>query len=126
MKTLSTIKQKIFDMGLFIAAFVTTATAYAQIYSGGGIEEGVTQAGAIVGNTNLRYKVISIVQVILSYMALIAVVVIVIAGIRLVISQGEDEAKEKAKKTIIYTIAGLILILLAKGIVTIFVNLSNV
>jgi uncharacterized membrane protein len=50
-------------------------------------------------------------------MALVAVVFIVIAGIRLVISQGEEAEKDKAKKTIFFVIIGLVLILLAQGIV---------
>ncbi len=53
----------------------------------------------------------------LNFLALIAVVVIIIAGIRLIVSQGEDEPKEKAKKTIFYAIAGLLIVLFAKVIV---------
>ena len=54
---------------------------------------------------------------ILTFMALIAVVFIVIAGIRLVISQGEEAEKDKAKKTILFVIIGLVVILLAQGLV---------
>jgi predicted benzoate:H+ symporter BenE len=45
------------------------------------------------------------------------VIVVVIAGIRLVISQGEEQEKDKAKKTIFYAIIGLIIILFAQAIV---------
>ena len=55
-------------------------------------------------------------------MALVAVIIIVIAGIRLVISQGEEEAKDKAKKTIFYAIIGLIVILFAQAIVSIIAD----
>jgi len=66
---------------------------------------------------NARSIIINITTTILNIMALIAVVVIVIAGIRLVISQGEQEAVEKGKKTILFAILGLIVILLARAIV---------
>ena len=51
-------------------------------------------------------------------MALIAVIFIVIAGIRLVVSQGEEQEKDKAKKTILYVIIGLVVILIAQAIVS--------
>ena len=65
----------------------------------------------------IRTGILDILDIILSFMALIAVIVIVIAGIRLVISQGEEGEKDKAKKTIFYAILGLLVILLAQGIV---------
>jgi len=71
----------------------------------------------IGGSSDLRQTIIKIIKEVLLFMALIAVVVIVIAGIRLVVSQGEQEQIEKSKKTIIYAIIGLIVILLATAIV---------
>jgi amino acid transporter len=108
-----------------LCVWLVTQSAIAQTYTGGGLEEGVEQATVLVGNENLRDRAVSIVQTILSYLALTAVVVIVIAGIRLVVSMGEDDAKDKAKRTILYAILGLLLILIAKGLVTIIVNIAN-
>jgi type IV secretory pathway VirB2 component (pilin) len=65
----------------------------------------------------IRESVLSVLDVVLGFMALIAVIVVVIAGIRLVISQGEEQEKDKAKKTIFYAIIGLIIILFAQAIV---------
>ncbi|KKW40095.1 MAG: hypothetical protein UY87_C0028G0003 [Candidatus Peribacteria bacterium GW2011_GWC2_54_8] len=59
---------------------------------------------AIGGVSDVRQKIID-------------VVFIVIAGIRLVISQGEEAEKDKAKKTILFVIIGLVVILLAQGLV---------
>jgi len=67
--------------------------------------------------TDLRETIINILKYVLNFMALVAVIFIVIAGIRLIVSQGEDEQKEKAKKTIIYVVVGLIVILFARVIV---------
>jgi type IV secretory pathway VirB2 component (pilin) len=68
-------------------------------------------------SSDIRRRIIDILQQVLNFLALIAVIVIIIAGIRLILSQGEDDAKDKAKKTIIYVVAGLVVILLAKVIV---------
>jgi type IV secretory pathway VirB2 component (pilin) len=69
------------------------------------------------GNADIRSTVLNIIKKVLTFMALVAVVFIVIAGIRLVISQGEEAEKDKAKKTIFFVIIGLIVILLAQAIV---------
>lgn len=65
----------------------------------------------------IRTTITNILKAVLNFLALIAVVVIVIAGIRLIISQGEEEAKEKAKKTILYALIGLIIVLFSRVIV---------
>ena len=59
-----------------------------------------------------------VVNTALNLLALLAAVVIIIAGIRLIFSMGDEEGKETAKKTILYAVIGLIIVLLAKAIVT--------
>jgi len=71
------------------------------------------------GNTNIREVITDLILGILSFMALVATIVIIIAGIRVVVSQGEQDQIDKAKKTVMYAIIGLILIILATGIVTV-------
>lgn len=66
----------------------------------------------------VRNIITTILSAVLNFLALIAVIVIVIAGIRLIVSQGEEEPKDKAKKTIFYALAGLIVVLFAKVIVS--------
>jgi succinate dehydrogenase/fumarate reductase cytochrome b subunit len=102
-------------------AFATTmiSTAWAQTTSGGfggtpnidGLPEGS-------GADGVRNVIIDVLEAVLSFLALIAVVIIVIAGIRLIVSQGEDEQKDKAKKTIFYAIIGLVIVLFARVIVS--------
>jgi len=77
---------------------------------------------SIGGTSDVRQKIVDIIKKILTFMALIAVIFIVIAGIRLVISQGEEAEKDKAKKTILFVIIGLVIILLAQGIVDFIAN----
>ena len=62
----------------------------------------------------IRSVVLHILGIVLNYLALVAVIFIVVAGIRLIVSQGDDTAKDKAKKTILYVAIGLIVILLAR------------
>ena len=69
-----------------------------------------------------RQIIIQIITAALNFLALIAVVVIIIAGIRLILSQGEDEVKEKAKKTIFFALAGLAIVLFARVIVGLITN----
>lgn len=71
---------------------------------------------------NVRASVAGLLIFVLNFVALAAVVVIVIAGIRLIVSQGSDEQKDTAKKTIFYAIAGLVIILLARVIVGLVTN----
>lgn len=103
------------NLSLRVAATAVTLlsapTAFAQDIFGPIPDVGGT------GTTDIRTTVLDILRTVLSFMALVAVVFIVIAGIRLVVSQGEEAEKDKAKKTIIYVIIGLIVIILAQAIV---------
>ena len=80
----------------------------------------VTETGEVDGDS-IRTTVLDIIQDVLSFMALVAVVVIIIAGIRLVVGGADEQQREKARNTVLYAVIGLILILLAQAIVG-FVN----
>lgn len=101
------------------AAAVTLMFApYALAQGGPGTLFGnVPNIGGGTDANDIRLKVIRIITIVLNFMALVAVVFIVIAGIRLVMSQGEEAEKDKAKKTIFFVIIGLVVILLAQAIV---------
>lgn len=90
-------------------------------YSGDGIDAGVDQAAGIGGISggDPRETITKVLKTAISFVALIAVTVIVIAGMYLLFSNGNDEAKEKAKKIIFYVIAGMIVIAFAGAIVVI-------
>ena len=66
-------------------------------------------------------KIIDITAKILDFMLLIAVIYVIYAGIRLIVSGGDDGEKDKAKHIIIYVIVGIVVILFARVIV-VFVN----
>lgn len=81
--------------------------------------------GTIDGDVNqegIRNIILDALKFVLDFMALIAVVFIVVAGIRLIVSQGDEDAKNKAKTTILYVILGLLVILFARVIVGFFTS----
>lgn len=75
-----------------------------------------------LGAGDLKSAIVSVMKVVLDFIALIAVVMIVVARIRYIISQGEEGEKDKAKKMIIYVVIGLLIILIARAIVTFVVS----
>lgn len=96
----------------------------AQVFNGGSLVEGIQHAGNIAGlaNAGLRTIILRILLRVLDFLALAAVVFIVIAGIYLIAGGGTDESKEKAKKIILYVIIGLLVIFFARLIVGFFLN----
>lgn len=96
------------------------STAFAQF---GGETPNIGGLPSEVNESGIRQLVINLLTSVLNFLALIAVVVVVIAGIRLIVSQGEDDAKDKAKKTILYALIGLAVVLFARvivGLVTVY------
>jgi len=83
-----------------------------------------TPPSELTGDADIETGVVKVVEAILKLMALVATIVIIIAGIRMLISQGDESAVEKAKKAIIWAILGLIVILIAGAIVNIVVGVS--
>lgn len=71
--------------------------------------------------TDISAAIVTVITTILDFILIIAVLFVVIAGIRLIVSGGDEGAKDKAKTTIIYVIAGIVVILFARVIVT-FIN----
>ena len=83
----------------------------------GGTDD-ITESGIKKGSSyDIRGSILKILAWVLNFLALLAIIYIIVAGIRLIVSQGEDEQKGKAKKTIIYVIVGLIVIMFARIII---------
>lgn len=111
--------QSIATAGVLSLSFISSA--FAQSF--GGESPDVNGLPGAANEQGIRQVIINILSSVLNFLALIAVVVVVIAGIRLIVSQGEDDAKDKAKKTIFYALAGLAIVLFARvivGLVTVY------
>jgi len=75
------------------------------------------------GGGDLRGTIVTIVEGVLDFVSLIAVIMIIIAGIYLIAGMGSDSSKDTAKKIVLYTIIGLILILIARALVTFLITI---
>jgi len=105
-----------------VATLLPTSTM-AQLYNGGGVGAGVSAANNLgLASGNPFQVFLGVIRTILTYMGLVAVCTIVIAGIYMIISLGNDEQYEKGKKIIKYTLIGLIVILFSRMIVGLVTN----
>lgn len=105
-------------------ASMTAQMAIAQVFNGPGLQGGVGEAGFIQGPAKapLRQVILSMLGKVLNFLALASVVMIVIAGVIFIMSSGKDEAKDRAKKIILYVALGLVIILLARAGVGFFLS----
>lgn len=111
--------------GLLAGALAWTNVAVAQVFNGPGIPGGLAAAGGINGlpHGDVRSTILNILRQVLSFLALAAVITIIIAGIILIVSLGNEESKERAKRIIFYTLIGLTIVLFARvivGLVTVY------
>ncbi len=105
-------------------ATVSGAVAASQYFALSAFAVGLPEAPPIPGlstDINIKDAIVNIIVKILDFILIIAVLYVIIAGIRLIVSGGDEGAKDKAKLTIIYVIAGIIVVLFARVIVS-FVN----
>lgn len=107
---------------------VAHASFYCPLGTCGGISAGVNAAaGNIAGvssNTPLN-TINNILNVITSFVSILAVAVIVIAGMYLIVGLGNENSKEMAKKVVLYTAIGIVLIGLARVIVAFFLDIPT-
>ena len=97
-------------------------STFAQTYDGQGISAGLADGG---GDAPLREFILNLLFTVLSYVALVAVIMIVIAGIYFLFSGLNDNLRDTARKIILYTIVGVIIILISSTIVFFFVNIFD-
>ncbi len=80
---------------------------------------GTKNTGAPTGARNLGQIILIVIEVLLLVAASIAVIYLIIGGYQYVMSRGNEEAAEKAKKTLSSSILGLVIIVLSFAIVRI-------
>lgn len=107
-------KKKLSKIGFAAVSLLPSVVAAAEIP--GGVDP-------IAGNANLT--LVDVIQnaitYILGFAAAIAVLFLIIGGIRYMASQGNAEATEAAKHTILYSVIGLLVIVLS-FIIVIFIS----
>lgn len=109
------------------ASLLASGTLPAQVYGGAGLSGGMNAAGTIGGLSTLdgRAFIIRLIEIALDYVLIIAVAAVIVAGIYLIVSNGDEGQKDKAKNIIIYVSVGIVLILFARVIVVFVNNLGS-
>lgn len=104
------LRTKIIRFGAGLSA-LTTGSAFAQE---GGIRGGLdATAGADQGTNDLETVIQNAINVLLFIVGVAAVVMLIVGGIRYILSAGDQQAVANAKNTIIYAIVGIIVAVLA-------------
>lgn len=111
-----------FGVAPVLAAAEVHATPFTVVADGiGDAKKGVNQVND--GNsTNLTGFIKDIINILLFVLGFIAVLMIIIGGIRYVTSGGDTSAISGAKNTILYAIIGLVIALMAFAIVNFVLN----
>lgn len=99
-----------------IAPFSTALAGF------GGPIPSIPGTPSAVDKQGIRDVILRALAFVLDFLALAAVIFVVIAGIRLIVSGGSDDQKDKAKKIILYVIIGLLVVLFARVIVGFFTD----
>lgn len=76
----------------------------------------------LAGQNTATQIIIRVIQILLAIAGLVAVIFLIVGGFRYIISGGNEETAETAKKTIINAIIGVVVIILAFVIVRVIAN----
>lgn len=122
-KPFSIILSVITLFSMFFAALVYQPT-YADVCSTNALES-VKESAGCYGNTNaLPNIIVNIIRAVILISGLIAVIFVIIGGVNYMTSSGDSSKLEKAKKTILYALIGLIIAALSFAIVNF--TISNI
>lgn len=100
-----------------LLGLVLAPVAFAQF--GGAPTPGGTFSG------NLVTAIMRIINGILMFAGIVALIYLIIGGFRYIISQGDESQAEQAKNTILFAVIGLLVIGLAAALVNFVVGLVN-
>ena len=117
--------QKLTASAAGVIAFVTgfpSALAQSGFFKGEGAEATTI---TVAKTTSLGANVTQLINYVLGFLGLVAVAMLIYAGVMMVISAGNEEGVTKAKKLIIYAVIGIVIILLSYSIVTFVTSALN-
>ncbi len=107
---------------IIIALFATSAVGFAQSsgFLGGGASS--SAPGAVLeatgGQSSFRQLLLTVIGFFLGFLGLLAVIMIIYAGVLYVTAAGAEDQTGKAKKIILYSIVGLLVVMLSWAIVS--------
>lgn len=120
MKKMQTIKQALTVFSLMVGALLLfhalpTASAAGSLISPGDNPELIS--GATGGEGSIRSLALRIINYFLGFLGIVAVIMVIYGGVTYVTAGGKDESIQNAKKIIMYSIVGIIIILLSFAVV---------
>ena len=118
MNTKKIIKQTLIVIGLMtgaIALLSVIPTASAALITPGDVPGEI--AAATGGEGSIRALALKIVNYFLTFLGIVAVMMIIFGGVTYVTAGGKQESVDNAKKIIMYALVGIIIILLSFAIV---------
>lgn len=86
------------------------------------VKAGVTSSGGTGTSTSLGSLIKTIVNVLLFLIGAVSVIMIIIGGIKYTVSNGDSTAVKSAKDTILYSIIGLVVAIMAYAIVSFVIS----
>ena len=96
---------------------ITTSLLVPSIALGAtGLSQVTNFAGTASGN-DLLTPLRNIVNALLTFAAVVAVIFVIIGGVRYIVSQGDEDAQVQARNTIVYSVIGIIVIMLSTVII---------
>jgi len=120
---LKTIAKYISPVAALAAPFITLAQ------SGGGVSGGLSSIGdlfphgGLSGSLSTQDFIANIIQLLLLFAGIIAVVFIIIGGYQYITSAGNAETAEKGRNTMVNAIIGIVVIILSYVIINVIVSL---
>lgn len=113
-------KLRIFTIILpIVVASIFSSPVFATVQDGVNAAQGSQQPSVLFGNTGVFSE---ITNVLLFVIGAVAVIMIVIGGLRYVISGGDAKQVQAAKNTILYALVGVIIAILAYAVVNFVSN----
>ncbi len=107
---------------VFIPTVVFAANVYEGLMGAVGISAGFQIFHGITGAPTLGDLIMNIIKFILGITGLVAILAIIIGGLRYIMSSGNEGMMTGAKNTILYAIIGLVIVILAYTIVSVIDN----
>ena len=108
-----------------LSTLFTPSILSAAIFMGGGVGQGITAAGSIVGlsHRTVRGLTLNILNTVFDIVGLSTLVALVAAGLMFILDWGNDQLKERAKKAMLYCIIGLLVLIFGKVIIVFILRL---
>lgn len=110
------IKLAVLAVAMLVGAAVLTPTHYVAADAKSQILDGANKSGA-QDSVTLETRIATITGILLFVIGAIAVIMIIVGGIRYVTSAGDSSKVKAAKDTIMYSVVGLVVAILAYAIV---------